>query len=160
MRPDIVICQTGTNDLCAEIVSPPLITTTMLGTTSLLKDHFNIDLVVFLSELKREDTVDEQGHGHLLCSPEDFRTKIIQYYERIEHECSEHLEYKYRTLPGFWQDGGRNEVPVKKWSTDKLHPGPDIESWGFKKYVKSIRETIWDALPTVCLIKEIKGKLP
>ncbi len=160
MRPDIVICQIGTNDLCGEVVSPHLIANAMLGTVTLLRNHFNIDLIVFLSELKREDVPDEQGHGHLMCSIDDFRTRIIQYNDRIEHECSENLEYKYRTLPGFWQDSGKNEVPVKKWSSDNLHPGPDVESWGFRKYVKSIRETIWDALPTVCLIKELKGKLP
>ena len=156
---DFVICQLGTNDFSSEYASEQLVANAMFSSTKLFREHFNIDHVIFLAEMKRADIPNADGHRNLHCSIDDFTTRVKKFNQIVKAECETVLEYEQTTLPGFWYDDQHNEIPIETWSTDRLHPGPDPSYPGFRKYERGIRNVISDGLAQTCHIKHWKGLL-
>ncbi len=156
---DFVISHLGSNDLAPAYASEQLIANAMFSSARLYQERFNIDHVLFVTELKRTDTPDDLGQGNLHCSVEDFETRVKKFNSLVKAECDIVLEYEQVTFPGFWYDDKHNEIPVAQWSTDRLHPGPDPDHPGFQKYVRGLRNAISDGLAQTCHIKMRKDLL-
>ncbi len=140
--PDLLILNISSNDLASKEVNVKEIVNKLLEKMHYLVRSHNVHAVIFLSELKRCDTPNKQGKGRLQCTADIFRTRVISYNEYIQENCRKYKAFIFQWLQGFWWDSNRNEIPVKAWSSDRLHPGPSFYSEGFQRYYWAIRNTL------------------
>ena len=126
IRPDVVIIDTGSNDLIHN--STPLSVATRLITVgeAILKDN-PLAKVVLCSALHRGRPT---GPHSLLNDNIDLFNRILRNYCDVEPRMT------YHTHRGFWT------VPIKHWSTDYIHPNTHL---GMSNYIKSIRRAILTA---------------
>ncbi len=159
MNADIVIAQMGTNDLAAKHVSPESVAMAYLSMINYLCDNFPVNCVILVTELKREDEKDvkEAGKGRLLCSKAEFRKRVMKFNELLKEGARARVELFCEDLPGFWWDGKHQEIDIAAWTSDDLHPGPDTDSYGFRKYIKEIRNMINFSVPRLASVLQFKG---
>ncbi len=142
LHPEMVIINIASNDLAAESVSEQGIATALLGLIQYLCDQYGVKRVVFISELKRCDTPNGNGVGRLFCSPEIFRTRVLNYNYIILNACENHPIFNFVWLPGFWNDNYGHEPEVWEWSSDRVHPGPNFYTVGFQRYFDGMRQIL------------------
>ena len=49
---------------------------------------------------------------------------------------------RFEWIPGMWWTEEKEEIDVREWSSDFLHPGTDTDSEGFHKYWNGLRQIL------------------
>ena len=78
-------------------------------------------------------------------SADIFGQRKIQYNEYMKEKIKSQEGIKFTIPKGFWRNPDRSILPISKWSTDKIHPGPRNDHKGFGKYKKNIRHVLLSA---------------
>ncbi len=87
LRPELVLVNISSNDLAEAEVNEQSVATALMGLMHFLCVQFNVRRVVFVSELKRCDVPNDNGIGRLHCSPDVFRTRVMNYNQIVLTEC-------------------------------------------------------------------------
>ena len=146
MNPDTVIFHAAANDLASKSCNVRTVFNSLVDYASNLITEFGVSTVMFGSVLKRAD-VPKNGKGRLGCSVEEFRLRAQLMNRLLKKECRHSSDLCYVLLPGFWYNDKKQELPVSDWSSDRLHPGPNVGSEGFARYYHAIRHVLLIAIP-------------
>ena len=145
-HPDIVIFHASSNDMATKECNVKKVFHRIIDMTNLLITQFEVGAIMFVSVLKRED-VPLNGKGRLLCSKAEFRLRAKLMNKLLKREAKHSYDLVFVLLPRFWYDIGTREIEVNEWSSDRLHPGPNIGSEGFARYFHGLRHVLLLAVP-------------
>lgn len=140
-RPDVVIFDVGSNDLCSCSVDcdAKQIAQNLVSLGNLLTIGYGIRTVVFCSVIFRKKC---RGISHCV-----FVERAKVFNKKLFDLCGENPQLKFYSHSGFWRDNDTGgPMPVGQWSQDGIHPGPQVASHGFWKYQRNIRRCLLESI--------------
>ena len=129
---DVVMLNVGSNDMCVLANDPQSAADKLLSLGNYLQCSYKVKLVIFCSIIPR-DRCREVSRGMCMDRAEQFNRVLFE-------KCAGHEGRMYLSFKGFWRDTDKiSPLPVSAWSADGIHPGPAVNSAGFRKYWRNIR---------------------
>ena len=102
---DIVIFNSGSNDLCLRSSIPEKVAENLVSIGDFIKEAYKVKLVVYCGAIYREKCKD--------VTPDEFASKVRRFNKKLHELCVEPGR-KYFSFKGFWnEDGGI--MPVRRW---------------------------------------------
>ena len=133
-RLDILVIEMVSNDLCQYICDVENLAHTMFELAHYARNGHGVKKVYIMGVLPR-----------LKCrevSPEIFEARKTKYNELMKEKTRGDGNIIFHIPKGFWRKSDRSKLPMSKWSSDKIHPGPKPEHDGFRKYKKSLKHVL------------------
>ena len=133
-RPDLVIINCGSNDLCQERCDVEQVARELMSYADYLRISFGVRLVMLMGVIWRT-----RCHG---VSSFVFSARAAELNRRPRDMSENRRGVLYMNMRGFWSPDGSSELPVSAYSSDGIHPGPDPTTHGFRKYRRNIRRCL------------------
>ena len=132
-RPDIVMLMFGNVEMCDLGASIYHVASRVhqLAQT-LLSDDFKVGYVMCLGAIPLV--------ADILCGLGKYRKRVFGFNTKLTSFASGRIATK--RICGFWKDEHGNKVEPSVYAPDSFIPGPDPESFWFRKYV----HTMWGAM--------------
>ena len=130
-RPNVVLFIAGSNDLCDLEADPRQVATDLLSLMDYLNTAYDVPLVMCCGVVPRDRCRQ--------ITAEEFLSRARTFNQWLHHGCTPGSGRRYVTMKGFWNDGQGHPFPVWQWSSDGIHPGPQVDSQGFHKFRRNVR---------------------
>ena len=138
LYPDVVIIESGSNDLCYRECDTDALVTGLFSYASMLREVHGVRLVIMASVLNRDRCRQ--------VSPAQFRSRAFAFNRKMAARAARTPGVKFEVLRGFWRDPLGAPLPVSAWAGDGIHPGPGHNTTGFRKYRRNIRRLLLSAV--------------
>ena len=129
-RPDIVVLELGTNDLCSAVDTVDTIGNEMHSIACTIRDEFRVQHVVVSQILRRECAPNYRNKGKMTL--ETFNARVSELNDFLYHAFREENHITFWAHKGMWC----SELPLL--NTDGVH----LNENGNKKLYRSLRGAI------------------
>ena len=114
LYPDVVIIESGSNDLCYRECDIDALVTGLFSYASMLREVHGVRLVIMASVLNRDRCRQ--------VSPAQFRSRAFAFNRKMAARAARTPGVKFEVLRGFWRDPLGAPLPVSAWAGDGIHP--------------------------------------
>jgi hypothetical protein len=133
-RPDLVIINCGSNDLCEINCDLHVIAKGIFSYANFLIISFGVKCVNIIGVLRRDRC------RHI--SAQDFHKRSFALNGLLKSMAATEAKIIFTQMRGFWRTEDGEQLAVTTWSDDGIHPGRSVNSRGFKKYRNNIRRAL------------------